>query len=143
MINGPVLVIAGPGTGKTQLLALRAAQILLKDDTMLPSNILCLTFTDSASDNMRSRLTKYIGQDAYQVAIHTFNSFGQYIMNAYPEYFYQWREMQTADELTIHRILEEMLEQLPGNHVLAARGSDGTFFGLRQLKNFISDAKEK
>ena len=141
-INGPVLVIAGPGTGKTQLLALRAAQILLKDDTMLPSNILCLTFTDSAADNMRQRLTRYIGQDAYQVAIHTFNSFGQYIMNAYPEYFYEWREMQTADELTTHRILEEILETHPGSHVLAARGADGTFYALRQLRNFISDAKK-
>lgn len=141
-IHGPVLVIAGPGTGKTQLLALRTAQILLKDDTMLPSNILCLTFTDSAADNMRQRLTRYIGQDAYQVAIHTFNSFGQYIMNAYPQYFYEWREMQTADELTTHRLLEEILEKLPGSHALAARGADGTFYALRQLRNFISDAKK-
>ncbi|MDO8591421.1 MAG: ATP-dependent DNA helicase [bacterium] len=141
-ISGPLFVMAGPGTGKTELLALRATNILRKDTTMLPSNILCLTFTDNASDNMRRRLTKYIGQDAYQVAIHTFNSFGQYVMNAHPEYFYEWREMQTADELSSHRILEVTLESLPGSHMLAARGWDGVYYAMKQLKNFISDAKK-
>lgn len=140
-IEGPVFVIAGPGTGKTQLLAMRAAQILRVDTTMSPSNILCLTFTDNAADNMRARLIKYIGQDAYQVGIHTFNSFGSYVMNAYPENFYEWREMQTADELSTHRILEGILTELPGNHILAASGSDGSFYSLRQLKSFIRDAK--
>ena len=47
-IFGPLLVIAGPGTGKTELLARRAAEILQKTDT-LPSNILCITFTDSGA----------------------------------------------------------------------------------------------
>lgn len=142
IISGPLFVMAGPGTGKTELLALRAANILRKDTTMLPSNILCLTFTDNASDNMRRRLTKYIGQDAYQVAIHTFNSFGQYVMNAHPEFFYEWREMQTADELTAHRILEDILGNLPGSHPLAARGWDGVYYSMKQLKNFINDAKK-
>ena len=140
-IAGPVLVIAGPGTGKTQLLALRAAYILRQDSTMLPSNILCLTFTDNAADNMRRRLTHYIGQDAYQASIHTFNSFGNYIMNAYPEYFSEWRELLTADELTTYRLLEEILSQLPGDHDLAHRGADGTCYALKQLRNLISDAK--
>lgn len=43
-IEGPVLVIAGPGTGKTQILALRIGKILLETDAK-PSNILCLTYT--------------------------------------------------------------------------------------------------
>jgi len=46
--DGPVLVIAGPGTGKTQLLTTRIAHILTTTDT-LPENILCLTFTESAT----------------------------------------------------------------------------------------------
>ena len=45
-IDGPVMVVAGPGTGKTELLGMRAANILKKTDT-LPENILCLTFTES------------------------------------------------------------------------------------------------
>ncbi|MBI2592308.1 ATP-dependent helicase [Candidatus Saccharibacteria bacterium] len=140
-IDGPVLVIAGPGTGKTELLALRAANILRKDSTMLPSNILCLTFTDSAAENMRQRLIKYIGQDAYQAAIHTFNSFGQYVINTNPEYFYEWRETKTADELTTHSILEAVLASLPGSHPLAGRSIEGQFFAQTQIKNLIGDAK--
>lgn len=141
-IDGPVLVIAGPGTGKTQLLAMRAAHILKTDTTMLPSNILCLTFTDSAALNMRDRLIQYIGQDAYQIAVHTFNSFGASIMNAYPEYFLDFRDIKTADELTTHQIIEQALIELPVSHPLAGRGSDGTFYSLKQVRNFISDAKK-
>ena len=69
-IDGPVLVIAGPGTGKTQLLSARVAQILKKTDA-LPQNILCLTFTESGAQNMRDRLTRFIGRSAYDVQINT------------------------------------------------------------------------
>ena len=48
-IDGPLLVVAGPGTGKTELLSMRAANILRATDT-LPENILCLTFTDSGAN---------------------------------------------------------------------------------------------
>lgn len=140
-IDGPVMVVAGPGTGKTQLLSVRAGNILRRDPTMLPSNILCLTFTDAAATNMRERLIGLIGRDAYKVAIHTFNSFGSWIMTTYPEYFFEWREAETADELTTYRIIEEILEKLPGNHPLAGMSFDGMFFAIKQLQHFISDCK--
>ena len=57
--QGPLLVLAGPGTGKTQILSLRIANILLKTDAR-PDNILALTFTDNAAKNMRERLLKII-----------------------------------------------------------------------------------
>ena len=79
-IDGPVMVIAGPGTGKTELLSVRAANILQKTDT-LAENILCLTFTDSGANAMRERLVQIIGKDAYKVAIHTFHSFGSEVIN--------------------------------------------------------------
>ena len=59
-IEGPVMVIAGPGTGKTQILTLRIANILLKTQ-INASNILALTFTQAAATNMRERLLKIIG----------------------------------------------------------------------------------
>src|SRR3989338_9143564 len=59
-IDGPVMVIAGPGTGKTQVLALRIANILKKTD-IKGDGILCLTFTNSAVAAMRERLVRYIG----------------------------------------------------------------------------------
>ena len=64
-IDGPILVVAGPGTGKTQLLTLRIANILRRTD-VLPENILCLTFTDSAAHNMRERLTGIIWSSRLQ-----------------------------------------------------------------------------
>lgn len=78
-IDGPLLVIAGPGTGKTQLLSVRVANILKQTD-VAPDNILCLTFTDAAAANMRHRLADFIGPEAYKVQIHTYHSFGSFIL---------------------------------------------------------------
>ncbi len=74
-IDGPVMVVAGPGTGKTQILALRVANILTKTDHKADS-ILCLTFTNSGAKAMRERLREYIGVEASRVHISTFHSFG-------------------------------------------------------------------
>ena len=73
-IEGPVMVIAGPGTGKTQILAARIGKILLDTDA-LPENILCLTYTDAGAIAMRRRLQQFIGADAYKVNIYTFHAF--------------------------------------------------------------------
>src|SRR6204780_3524315 len=73
-IEGPVMVIAGPGTGKTQILAARIGKILLETDA-LPENILCLTYTDAGAVAMRRRLLGFIGPDAYKVNIYTFHAF--------------------------------------------------------------------
>jgi len=73
-IEGPVMVIAGPGTGKTQILASRIGKILLDTDAM-PDNILCLTYTDAGVVAMRKRLLQFIGPDAYKVNIYTFHAF--------------------------------------------------------------------
>lgn len=97
-IDGPVLVIAGPGTGKTQLLTTRVAHILAKTDT-LPQNILCLTFTDSAAQTMRERLASLIGQGAYDVAISTYHAFGSDLIRRYPDYFADQIDLQPVDEL--------------------------------------------
>jgi DNA helicase-2/ATP-dependent DNA helicase PcrA len=85
-IEGPVMVIAGPGTGKTQILTLRIANILKKTD--IPADaILALTFTNAAAANMRKRLVSVIGSDAYRVSIYTFHSFANHLIDTYPERF--------------------------------------------------------
>lgn len=81
-IEGPVITIAGPGTGKTQLLSGRVAQIL-KDTDLLPENILCLTFTDAAIIAMHQRLKEIMGVAAHRVAIYTFHSFCQKVIADY------------------------------------------------------------
>ena len=73
-IEGPVLVVAGPGTGKTHILTARIGQILQQTDTQA-YNILCLTFTDSGVHAMRQRLLEFIGPEAHRVHIYTFHSF--------------------------------------------------------------------
>src|SRR4028118_561919 len=74
-LEGPVMVIAGPGTGKTQILSARIGKILLSDAQIEPSNILCLTYTDAGVTAMRRRLQQFIGPDAYRVNIYTFHAF--------------------------------------------------------------------
>src|SRR5438270_10282944 len=73
--EGPMMVIAGPGTGKTQILSARIGKILLSDAHIEPGNILCLTYTDAGVVAMRKRLLQFIGADAYKVAIYTFHAF--------------------------------------------------------------------
>jgi DNA helicase-2/ATP-dependent DNA helicase PcrA len=85
-IDGPVMVIAGPGTGKTTILTLRIANILRKTDTP-PDAILALTFTESGVRAMRKKLVEIIGPTAYRVKIHTFHSFANDIIKTYPDKF--------------------------------------------------------
>jgi len=85
-IDGPVMVIAGPGTGKTKLLTVRIANILAKTDTP-PEAILALTFTESGASEMKGRLAAIIGPDAYRVEVTTFHAFCNRIIQQYPESF--------------------------------------------------------
>ncbi len=84
--DGPVMVMAGPGTGKTQVLATRVAKILLETDQN-PQNILALTFTDAAAQNMRERIVSLIGTQGYYVNIMTFHGFASEVISNYPEKF--------------------------------------------------------
>lgn len=98
-VFGPVLVLAGPGTGKTHLLTARIGQILQKTDAN-PENIVCLTFTTAAAVEMRERLRKKIGPAAYKVWIGTFHGFAEWVMSAYPEKFETLRAgREIADDL--------------------------------------------
>jgi DNA helicase II / ATP-dependent DNA helicase PcrA len=110
-IDGPVLVVAGPGSGKTEILSLRVANILRETDTH-PSSILCLTFTEAAAANMRRRLADIIGTDAYRVAIHTFHSFGVEVKNRFSGYFHDGAAFLPADELTSREVLGEIFARL-------------------------------
>jgi DNA helicase-2/ATP-dependent DNA helicase PcrA len=85
-IEGPVMVIAGPGTGKTTLLTLRIANILKKTDTP-PSGILAITFTDAGVKAMKSKLRDIIGSQADEVRIHTFHGFASSVMSEFPDHF--------------------------------------------------------
>ena len=109
-IDGPVMVVAGPGTGKTQVLTLRIANILRLTDTS-PDSILAITFTNSGVHSMRERLVETIGSRAYQVAIHTFHGFCNELIKRYPEHFPRIvgaRPANQADEL---KVMENVINQ--------------------------------
>ena len=83
-IEGPVMVVAGPGTGKTSILTLRIANILKKTDTA-PENILALTFTESGAKAMRKKLVNIVGSQGYKVRISTFHGFCNGLIKEFPE----------------------------------------------------------
>ena len=139
-IHGSLLVIAGPGTGKTELLSMRTAQILRQTDT-LPNSILCLTFTESGATNMRQRLRQIIGEDAYKIAIHTFHSFGTEIINQHREYFFRGADAQPVDELTQYQIISGILEGLDWRNPLSAK-NNGEFVYIKELIRIISEFKQ-
>lgn len=125
-VYGPVLVVAGPGSGKTELLALRVANIL-KETDILPQNILCLTFTDAARSNMRERLQNTIGTDSVRVAIHTFHSLAhQLLETGYRDIPSRAGYTPLSDIDRVH-LLQGLLATLP--HTSPLRQSDHT--GLR------------
>ncbi len=108
-IEGPMMVLAGPGTGKTQILTLRIARIL-KETQMSPQNILCLTFTESGVAAMRKRLFEFIGTPAYYVRIHTFHSFCNEIIKTNPEKFLFARELEALSDVEAVQIFQAILD---------------------------------
>lgn len=138
-VEGPVMIIAGPGTGKTELLAMRAANIINKTDT-LPENILCLTFTEVGASNMRKRLIEIIGQQAYKIAIHTFHGFGTEVINQNKEYFYNGATFSPADEIKNYEIIRNLFEKL-GHKSLIKGKSNEEFIYLKDCLKVISEIK--
>lgn len=139
-IDGPLMVVAGPGTGKTELLSMRAANILRETDT-LPSNILCLTFTESGAAAMRRRLSEIIGPDAYKVAIHTFHSFGSEIINQNGEYFYHGADFRPASELSAYELLRDIFDSLDLSNPLAST-MNGEYTHLADTLTTIGELKK-
>jgi len=138
-IDGPVMVVAGPGTGKTQILASRIANILQKTDVH-PSSILALTFTESAAKNMQQRLITLIGSAAYSVHIQTFHSFCDSVIQECPEYFPIERESSVLSDLERFELMEGILKQ-PRWEVL--RTINSPFHYLKPLLRTISDLKKE
>lgn len=138
-IDGPLMVIAGPGTGKTELLSMRVAAILKKTDT-LPENILCLTYTDSGVNAMRRRLAGIIGPAAYKVAIHTFHSFSTEVIHHNRKFFYNGANFRPADELNRYEILLALFNELEPRHQLGGR-MNGSFTHLADTLSVISELK--
>jgi DNA helicase II / ATP-dependent DNA helicase PcrA len=140
-IDGPLLVIAGPGTGKTQALTLRIANILNTTDTD-PSSILCLTFTDTATKNMQKRLSSLIGATAYKVRIMTFHGFALSLTQDYFEqfdFFPSFKPLQDLDKLNL---FEEIFKTLAFHDPLRSYHPKEGFTYMRDVISRIGELKE-
>src|SRR3984885_5966965 len=138
--EGPVMVIAGPGTGKTQILAARIGKILLESD-VFPANILCLTYTDAGAIAMRRRLLSFIGPDAYKVNIHTFHSFcNEVIQENLP--LFEKTSLDPLSDLERIQYFKTLIDGFPKNHPLKRYRGD-VYFEMNNLKGLFSTMKRE
>ncbi|OHA89337.1 MAG: hypothetical protein A2653_01445 [Candidatus Zambryskibacteria bacterium RIFCSPHIGHO2_01_FULL_43_25] len=144
-VEGPVMVIAGPGTGKTSILTLRIANILRRTDTS-PGSILALTFTESGVHSMRRKLVEIIGPAAYRVGIFTFHGFCNEVMRRFPDCFERILGGHLATEVDQIKVVENIIRdgkfhhlKLFGNNFFYARPA---LQSIRSLKRENITPKE-
>lgn len=135
--EGPVMVIAGPGTGKTTVLTLRIANLLRKTDTP-PDGILALTFTESAVASMRRKLVPLIGPAAYRVGIFTFHGFAEEVIRRYPESFPRILGGDVATESEKLNIIEAILDEGSFEYI---KPFGSPYHYVRAILHTISDLK--
>jgi DNA helicase-2/ATP-dependent DNA helicase PcrA len=139
-MDGPVLVIAGPGTGKTQILAARIGKILTDTDA-LPGEILCLTYTDAGAVAMRKRLFEFIGPDAYRIHIYTFHAFCNEVIQENLEYFGKLN-LEPLSDLESAMLFRELVDDMPNDHLLK-RFTGDIYYDVPRLKNLFSTMKRE
>lgn len=137
--EGPVMVVAGPGTGKTQVLALRIGNILKRTDTKA-DGILCLTFTNSAVRAMEKRLLEYIGPEASKVRISTFHGFAIEMLEKYFGVLGLEESPKLLDEQDAILVCDRILESRSWQYIRPR--SDTTRY-FRDLKSLISILKRE
>ncbi|MBC8034836.1 MAG: ATP-dependent helicase [Chitinophagaceae bacterium] len=139
-LEGPVMVIAGPGTGKTQILSARIGKILMETDAA-PENILCLTYTDAGVIAMRRRLLSFIGPDAYKVNIHTFHAFCNDIIQENLSLF-EKTSLDPVSDLERITYFKQLIDSFPKNHPLKRYRGD-VYFEIGNLHALFSTMKRE
>jgi len=128
-IEGPVMVIAGPGTGKTTILTLRIANILKQTDT--PANgILAITYTDAGVKAMRTKLQGIIGDRAHDIRVHTFHGFASSIISEYQDHFLHLQEMKQMTDIEQELIIRRIIEDQKYSSVRPAGKPDAYISGI-------------
>ncbi len=139
-IEGPVMVIAGPGTGKTQILGARIGKILLETDAQ-PDNILCLTYTDAGVIAMRKRLLSFIGPDAYKVNICTFHAFCNDVIQDNLSLF-EKTSLDPATDLQKVELYKQLIDGFGKAHPLKRYRGD-VYFEIHNLQSLFSAMKRE
>jgi DNA helicase-2/ATP-dependent DNA helicase PcrA len=132
--EGPLLVIAGPGSGKTRVITRRIVHLLESVPGLRPENILALTFTDKAAGEMRSRVSKELPGLDVTPHISTFHSFCYAVLRQH--HF----ERKLLDKVDIWIFLRRRMEYL-GLEYYQKLASPGAF--LHDLNNFFSQCQDE
>ncbi len=131
--DGPILILAGAGSGKTKVLTTKVAH-LVSDKHIDPHNILAITFTNKAAKEMKDRVLKMLGAKAYQIQISTFHSLGLlFLRENYAKLGFEknFTILDSDDTLTvIKKILKDM-------------NLDPKIYNPRAIRNKISGAKNE
>lgn len=130
--DGPILVIAGAGSGKTKVLTSRIAYLV--ENGVFPENILAITFTNKAAKEMQERVVSLIGDLAYEIRISTFHSFGLYILRKhYSELGYSsnFSILDSDDSLSIIK------------KIMKEKGFNIDDYNPRAIRNAISSSKNE
>ena len=131
-LNGPLLVLAGAGSGKTKVLTSRIAYLIERG--INPYNILAITFTNKAAAEMKSRVIKLIGREANSMQISTFHSFGLKII----------RENYNLLNLTSNFAIFDTEDSLTAiKRVLRKLDIDSNKFSPKAFRNKISSLKNE
>jgi DNA helicase II / ATP-dependent DNA helicase PcrA len=138
-IEGPVMVIAGPGTGKTTILTLRIANILRLTDTPA-SGILALTFTEAGAKTMRNKLHEIIGERAFEVAIHTFHGFAASVLSEFGDHFPHLARSKQITDIESESLLREILKQKNFSKLRPPGDPD---FYVAKIIGAVSDCKQE
>ena len=131
--DGPMLVLAGAGSGKTKVLTTKIAY-LIEEKEIDPYNIIAITFTNKAANEMKSRVENMLGISASKIQISTFHSFGLSVIKRHYDKLgldSNFTIIDSDDVLsTIKRILKDM-------------NLDPKFFNPKTIRNKISSAKNE
>ena len=131
-IEGPMLVLAGAGSGKTKVLTTRIANLI--DHGISPYNILAITFTNKAAKEMKDRVYKIVGSSANYIQISTFHSLGLKIIKENYSLLGYDRNFTIIDSDDVLVIIKKILKELNLSTEL---------YNPREIKNKISSAKNE
>ena len=136
-IDGKVMVLAGPGTGKTFTVTKRISSMIEKG--IKPETILCLTFSDAAASEMKGRLSSEIGILASNVNIYTYHSFCNEIIKMYPDKFGISADISLVNATLERELMVQTIDEVVPRYFVADRG--GKYFHIPTFLKAISKLK--
>jgi DNA helicase-2/ATP-dependent DNA helicase PcrA len=137
ILQGPVMVLAGPGTGKTTTVIKRIEHML--NQGIEPSSILALTFSEAAATEMKVRLLKQVGIKASSVVINTYHAFCSDLISQHSLKFELLEEFNVIDALNKNNLMRDVIDEFRPKH-LVTRRSDPYYY-VSFLINAIHDIK--